>query len=180
MLKLSWKNIAEARYALGALALMGWIWPASGAAADDVGSPPPAVSLDQLLKLPSSLEVETSERGGATRAEWHARFTTAEAEVVKAREGLDQAIADIGELAERKGNWKMASPLAGSPGADTGDATNAPLNYGMKQAVNRSRAEVERTERELLELRIEANLAGVPEEWYKPQVEIDETTPIPF
>ena len=56
-------------------------------AADDEASPP-LIELDQLLKLPSSLELEPEVRGGATRAEWRSRFQTAREELAAARAAL--------------------------------------------------------------------------------------------
>ena len=43
------------------------------------------------------------------------------------------------------------------------------VNYGLKQEIQRKREDVARAERRLRDLIVEANLAGVPEEWYKPR-----------
>ena len=154
--------------------LICWIWPAAGAAADQAADPPKAVSLDRLMTLPQSLQVEISRRGGATRAEWHARFLAAKADVVAAEVALEESLGEVEKLAGQTSNWKMASPLA-DVGANEDDTS--PLNYGLKQKIRRARTEVERAERAVLELRIEANLAGVPEEWQGPSVIADEVTP---
>ena len=41
----------------------------------------------------------------------------------------------------------------------------APLDFQLRQELRRHREEVERLEGRLRELEIEANLAGVPEDW---------------
>jgi hypothetical protein len=128
----------------------------------------PTVSLDELLRLPSSLEMETSRVGGRTRAEWHARFTSAEADLAKGKTELEQSLDEMAELASKTGNWKVSSPL-GNPGGGSEGDINAPLNYGLKQDIKRKRVEVERAERALLDLKLEANLAGVPDVWYSPE-----------
>jgi hypothetical protein len=164
-MQLGWKILRACSSTLGALGLVCWLWPAASAAADEAADPSPAVSLDQLLRLPDSLKMETSRRGGATRAEWHARFLAAQADVEAAEADLAESMAEMEDLAGQSSNWKMSSPLA-SPGAKE---DNSSLNYGLKQTIRRKKTEVERTERVLLDLEIEANLGGVPEEWYSPQ-----------
>ena len=46
---------------------------------------------------------------------------------------------------------------------------NAPADYKLSLAVRRGREEVDRTQRRLQDLQIEANLAGVPESWRHPE-----------
>ena len=53
----------------------------------------------------------------------------------------------------------MAAPGAGA------NAENSPLSYKLRQDIRRQREDVEQAERALTELRVEANLAGVPEDW---------------
>ena len=118
------------------------------------------VSLDQLLMLPASLEVETSIRGGATRVEWLSRFAAAEAGVEEAKRNLDGSLAKLGELAQQNQGWKIAAP-----GAQLSTDDDSPMNFGLRQEIRRRREEVDRSERALTELVIEANLAGVPEDW---------------
>ena len=55
--------------------------------------------------------------------------------------------------------WQMAVPGAGA------NAENSPVSYKLRQDIRRQRGEVAEAERALQELRIEANLAGVPEDW---------------
>jgi hypothetical protein len=59
-------------------------------------------------------------------------------------------------------NWKV-----GAPGVQAGASDNSPVNYGLRQEIKQNREDVVRAERKLRELSVEANLAGVPENWYK-------------
>jgi hypothetical protein len=142
-----------------------WLCPAAAASGSEP-DPAPAISLDKLLTLPRSIPVETSRRGGATRGEWKARFAEAEAAVVESREHLEKTLGRLGDLAGQGGNWKVSAPGQQAAVDDT-----TPMNFGLKQEINRAREEVTRTERELVDLKVEANLAGVPEEWWRPASE---------
>ena len=51
------------------------------------------------------------------------------------------------------------------------DAPDQPLDYTLSNEKRRNREEVERAERRLTDLEIEANLAGVPPEWLEPEPE---------
>jgi len=44
-------------------------------------------------------------------------------------------------------------------------ANEAPLDFKLRQEMRRQREDVEHAERHLEELTVEANLAGVPEDW---------------
>lgn len=158
-LRRAWLGVAVA-LALAAVASGQSEAPAAGAGAA------PRVPLDELLKLPSSYEVDTARRGGATRSEWRTRFADAQAAVVDARDHLDKTLARLNELADRGGNWKVAAPGSQAVVDDT-----SPIDFGLKQEINRAREEVARTERELVDLKVEANLAGVPEDWWRDAVD---------
>ena len=59
-------------------------------------------------------------------------------------------------------NWKVSAP-----GAQAGAGENSPVDYGLRQEIQRNREDVVRAERKLRDLIVEANLAGVPENWHK-------------
>ncbi len=132
------------------------------AADGEVEPPPRSVTLDQLLTLPSALPVESGQRGGQTRAEWNSRFAEAGAAVETAKADLDESLDRLSELAGRTSNWKVAAP-----GVQAGVDDNSPVDYGLKQEIRRKREEVVRAERVLRDLIVEANLAGVPKNWYR-------------
>jgi hypothetical protein len=131
-------------------------------AEEDSAGPAPQIALDRLLKLPDSLEVrgEIDRRGGATEAEWQARFASANADYAAAEEALAETRAELGELAADSSAWKVSAP--GMPIAGNDDA---PMDYGLSQKMKRRREDLERAKRRLRELEVEANLAGVPESW---------------
>jgi len=132
----------------------------AASAADDPPAAAP-VPLDRLLKLPdASLAPAAGEErhGGHTRADWEGRFRSAAAELVAARKALADSRKKLEEIAPDKG-WSMSAP--GMPVS----AQETPLDFKLRQEMRRQREEVERAERRLDELTVEANLAGVPEEW---------------
>jgi len=122
---------------------------------------PPAVPLDALMRLPKDAAppapVET--RGAPSRAEWEARFAQVRSEIEQSRAALAASQAELGELASDSDAWQMAAPGASA------NTENSPLSFKLRQDIRRQREELEKAERALTELRIEANLAGVPEEW---------------
>ena len=149
--------------AFGGLWLVWLVVPLVGAVAADgeVESPPGSVTLDQLLTLPSALPADSGQRAGQTRAEWNSRFAEAESAVETAKTDLDESLDKLSELVGKKGNWKIAAP-----GVQAAVDDDSPVDYGLKQQIRRNREEVVRTERALRDLIVEANLAGVPKNWY--------------
>jgi DNA repair exonuclease SbcCD ATPase subunit len=141
----------------GAIALGLLANPGAVRAADA----PEPVELDRLLRIPKTVEVESVRYGGATRAEWQARFAEARGDLERAREALEAAREELEELAGEQSNWQMTAP--GMPAVEGNE--NSPISYRLLQEIRRQREEVARSERRLQDLRIEANLAGVPEEW---------------
>ncbi len=119
----------------------------------------PEVELDHLLQLPDSLDYSVERHGKATEGEWRTRLENARAELAQAQDALTRAQEKLEELAAGTENWQFAPPGMSAEGS--GDVTT----YELRQEVKRQRAEVERSERKLRELKIEARLAGVPENW---------------
>jgi hypothetical protein len=164
MVKWRWKFPRIRKRGIGALGLYWLVVPLVGAAAADPEVEPPSksVTLDQLLTLPSALPVESGQRGGQTRAEWSRRFAEAEAEVETAKADLEESLDRLSELVGKTSNWKIAAPgVQAAPGDDS------PVNYGLRQEIRRKREDVARAERKRRDLIVEANLAGVPENWHK-------------
>jgi hypothetical protein len=124
----------------------------------------PVIALDKLLTIPSSVRIEVERRGGATRSEWRDRFVEAHGAVAEEKGNLEASLEKLSELASSGGNWKVSAPGSQASVDDT-----TPMNFGLNQQIRRDREAVERTERELLDLKVEANLAGVPEAWWKEQ-----------
>lgn len=160
---------------------MQWDWKINGVAcaalllaaagsarAGESEAPPTPVSLDKLLTLPGTVEVSAPTYGGATRSEWRARFDQARAEHARAEAALESARQELEKIASDTDQWQMQAPGLGGQlsGGDTG-----PLSYRLRQEIRRQREEIEHAERRLQELRVEARLAGVPEEWTEPEPE---------
>ncbi len=162
MVKWCWKFPRTRKRGIGALGLCWLVVPLVGTAGAEPESPPESVTLDRLLTLPSALPLESSERGGLTRAEWSSRFAEADADVEAAKADLDESLDRLSKLVGKTSNWKVAVP-----GGQAALDDNSPVNYGLKQEIRRKREDVVRAERKVRDLIVEANLAGVPENWYK-------------
>ena len=129
---------------------------ASNEAAPAQGQP---AELDRLLKLPAGQSYGVDRRGGLSRGEWRARFVEVEDALANERNGLKEAEAKLDETAGSASNWQMAPVPGMKPSSD------APLDYELRVAIRRHQSEIERLERKLKQLEIEANLAGVPPDW---------------
>ena len=144
----------------GWLALAGLAIGSAAVAQEDV-------PLDRLLKLPPAQGeiggIET--RAGGTRAEWLARFAQARQDVETAHASLEATRSQIAEKAGEESAWRMGAPGVGNIGSAGGNSADAPLDYKLTHELRRNREEVERAERQLQDLEVEANLAGVPVEW---------------
>jgi hypothetical protein len=129
------------------------------APADPAPAPRPAPTLEQLMKLPSAGSYGMERRAGLTRGEWRSRFARLEAALEEEERGLEAAQAELDRIAGSADQW-----LFGPPGTTN---TDAPLDYRLRQEISRHKEEIERLERAQTDLIVEANLAGVPEEWRK-------------
>jgi hypothetical protein len=103
---------------------------------------------------------DSARRGGHTRDEWRERFDDARGEIDEHRAALDRARAELKEMVGEKGSWQMAAP--GMPAAA---AEDTPVSYQLREEIRRERDEMDRAEKRLRELEVEASLAGVPREW---------------
>jgi hypothetical protein len=148
--------------ALLAIAAQGDPTPESSAA-PKAGSPD--VGLDSLLRLPPTPSPASEPRaGGVTRQEWQQRFTAARGDVETARQAIDKAQDELGKLARGTDSWQMSAP-----GAQAGaQSETSPMSYKLRQELRNQREELASAERRLTDLEVEANLAGVPEEWTRP------------
>jgi hypothetical protein len=139
-----------------------WIGSALALAAGPGRAQEPAAEpaqLDRLLKLPESQSYGVDRRGGLSRGEWRTRFLEVRTSLDNERKALAAAQGKMDEVAGSASNWQMA-PIPGmEPSPD------APLDYQLRLQIRRHKSEIDRLEKKLRELEIEANLAGVPEEW---------------
>ena len=136
--------------------------PRGRSAGSSDGGPP---GLDRLLQLPSGfLEPNARSVAGAGEAEWQRRFTRAQKRLQSAVETLESTKLELDSVAGDGGSsqWSVAPP--GQSGGANG-ATNSPLSFKLRQDLLRQREELDAAEKALKELRIEADLAGVPIGW---------------
>jgi hypothetical protein len=130
---------------------------ASAAASRDA-VPATGVALDQLLTLPSDRTYSVERKGGLTRGEWRTRYGEVRGDLQKERDALEET---QGKLEEAGGGQWSVNPI---PGAES-DTSRSPIDFQIRTQLRKHREEIDRLERKLRQLDIEANLAGVPEEW---------------
>ncbi len=124
------------------------------------GDAEPVVDLDRLLRLPDSYVADGERRSGASRSEWRARFFEAREQLDELRDEIDRLQAKMEGLAGDSGTW-----AAGAPGLGAPDPKNSTLSYKLRQEIRRTREEIDEAERMLRDLRVQADLADVPEAW---------------
>ena len=93
------------------------------------------------------------------QAQWWSRFETARLDLRSARTALEKAQRELGEVATDSSQWSVAAP------GTTPNPENTPLSYKLRQEIRRQRDVIERAERKLRALEIEADLAEVPAQW---------------
>ena len=143
---------------------------AEGVAESDMSAPqetaaasqdaPPAVDLDLLLRLPDEYSVDGRLRGGASRSEWRSRFFEAREQLGEEQANLARLQRKMEGMAGGGGSWS-----AGAPGMAAPDPQHSTLNYKLRQDIRRARESVTEAEHNLRALRVEADLASVPESW---------------
>ena len=98
---------------------------------------------------------------GMTPGEWRLRYRELRRGLEYEEKALEDAQAELSKIASTADAWTLAAPIPGGGAA----ATDAPLDYQLRQEIKRHKAEVEHLERALRELDVRADLAGVPAEW---------------
>ena len=120
--------------------------------------------IESLLQLPRGF-VATSPKAvaGATETEWRRRFKDAGSALSEARSSLAATKLELEGVAVGGGanQWSVAPPGSAS---DSSPATS-PLSFRLRQQLRGDRARIDSTEKAYRELRIAADLAGVPENW---------------
>jgi len=120
--------------------------------------------IESLLQLPRGF-VATSPRAvaGATENEWRRRFKDASSALSEARSTLAATKVELEGVAVGAGanQWSVAPP----GGASDASPATSPLSFRLRQKLRGDRDLIETTEKAYRELRIAADLAGVPEGW---------------
>ncbi len=124
--------------------------------------------IESYLQLPDGF-ITTSPYSvsGASENEWRRRFKNAESALSEARTSLAATKHELDGVADEGGSsqWSVAPPGAGGGGGGPPNATTSPMSFRLRQKLREDRERIESTEKAARELRIEADLAGVPESW---------------
>jgi hypothetical protein len=118
--------------------------------------------LDALLHLPTGfVTTEPDAVAGAGEGEWRRRFTKADRELLEARASLEDTKRELEGVADSGGGsqWSIAPP-----GSDS-SPTTSPLSFKLREKLREGRDQIEVREKAMRGLRIEADLAGVPQSW---------------
>lgn len=134
--------------------------PAAGATTESA----PRVELGRLLRLPDSYQRPAESRRGMGQNAWESRFELARLGLYTAQLALEKAQTELGEVADDSSQWSVAAP------GTNPNPENTPLSYKLRQEIRRQRESIERAERKLRSLEIEADLADVPAGWRATQV----------
>lgn len=121
------------------------------------------VGLDRLLVLPDTWSAEPTTRQGNTSAIWRQRFAESDQAIAAAQAKIDEARQALDTLSGGgQSQWQMAPPGASA------NTEVAPLSIKHREQIRAGKLELEQAERDLRGLKIEADLAGVPQSWRKP------------
>jgi hypothetical protein len=118
--------------------------------------------LDALLQIPNGFVTnEPEEVAGAGESEWRRRFTKADRELAEALASLEATKRELEGVAVGGGSsqWSIAPP-----GGESG-STTSPMSFKLRQQLRGDRDLIDIREKAKRELRIEADLAGVPQIW---------------
>lgn len=130
-------------------------------AAEEAPIPAPDVGLDELLRLPNSLDFKEERRGGGGAADWRRRFRESEDMLASARENLARTEQAMDEAAVAgSGQWQIAPP-----GQQANSSDNGPLSFKLREDLRRARTRLEDAERKHRALIVEADLSSVPVDW---------------
>ena len=121
--------------------------------------------LDALLHVPKDyLQPKGRTVAGADEDEWRRRFAVAHRTLQRAQASLDETKGALDAAAGGSGSsqWAVAPPGASGSGPSP---TDSPLSFKLRQEMLRNREGLDEAGRSLRDLRIEADLAGVPGDW---------------
>jgi hypothetical protein len=124
---------------------------------------PASPGLDRLLKLPANTGYTAEEKGGLNRSAWRQRFADARGALADAERKLAESQKKLAEVAGGKSEWRFTPP--GVPAQGDGESS---VSFQLREEVRRNRNERDRAQRRLRELNVEANLAGIPDDWRSP------------
>ena len=97
------------------------------------------------------------------RREWRARFTKRVRERDEAARALKKSQDELSEMGSKTAGWNL-----GTPGTAAEANPETPLSFELNQRIRREKRDLADAESKLETLKVEANLAHVPEAWREP------------
>ena len=135
--------------------------PASEAGTIGIADSPPStpdVGLEKLLRLPDSYKAHSASKRGVGKEEWQSRFQKIRDDRSEAEGALGKAQIELDGMAKGKSDWSMSA--IGGASSET-----SPVSYRLRQEIRRQNSAIEQADRQIRDLGIEADLAGVPQDW---------------
>lgn len=120
------------------------------------------ISLEKLLQIPQGYSYGLERKAGASAGEWRTRFRGYRARLEQERQSLEKDEEELSKVAGAKSSWQWAAPGIGTMSGGGEDQTK---HYQLRQKIRDRRIKIEELEWKARELEVEANLAGVPNDW---------------
>jgi hypothetical protein len=92
------------------------------------------------------------------KEEWQSRFQKVRSDRSEAERELGKAETELDGMASDKSDWSM-SAIGGA------SSDSSPVSFRLRQEIRRQKEAIAQSDRALRNLDIEADLAGVPEDW---------------
>ena len=137
-------------------------------AQDDPAPGTQGVGLGQLLKLPDTYRVEAASRKRGTEDEWRGRFERAASEIEDAKRDLTRLQERMASMAGETSAYQMTAPGLGGGGGGGGgssDGENSPMSFPLRERIRQAKEALTQAKRDQRDLVVQANLAGIPEQW---------------
>ena len=122
------------------------------------------VGLGQLLKLPDTYRVEAASRKRGTEDEWRGRFERAASEIEDAERDLTRLQERMASMAGETSAYQMTAPGLGGGGGSS-DGEKSPMSFPLRERIRQAKEALTQAKRDQRDLVVQANLAGIPEQW---------------
>ena len=121
----------------------------------------PTVGLGQLLHLPKGYDAKAKQQGPrGTADEWRARYAAADRDIGESQAELQRLQGQLEQQAGKTTSWNLSAP-----GMSASSPDDVPMNFSLSQQIRIQKEKIEEQRRKRKMLDVEADLAGVPDDW---------------